>query len=120
VLRRVDSPPACAFLQSAGAGPIVIGDIVLLELLQGSAPDTRAQATEGWLRSFTVVPMLTEALAIRAAGHYRRLRGLGITPRGTPDLIIATWCIAHAVPLLHRDRDYAAMAEHLGLPIQPV
>jgi predicted nucleic acid-binding protein len=119
VLRRVDSPSARAFLQSAGAGPIVVGDIVLPEVLR-SASDTRAQATEGWLRSFTVVPMLTEALAIRAAGHYRRRRGLGITLCGTPDLIIATWCIAHAVPLLHRDRDYAAMAEHLGLPIQPV
>lgn len=119
MLRRVDSPPARAFLHLAGTEPIVIGDIVLLEVLQGSASEARAQATERWLRTFTVVPMLTDALAVRAAGHYRRLRGLGITPRGTPDLIIASWCIANAVPLLHRDRDYDAMAEHLGLPIQP-
>jgi hypothetical protein len=64
--------------------------------------------------------MLTEALTIRAAAQYRRLRGLGITPRGTPDLMVASWRIAHAVPLLHRDRDFDLIAGPLGLPIQPV
>ncbi len=64
--------------------------------------------------------MLTEALAIRAAAQYRRLRGLGITPRGTPDLIIACWCVAHAVPLLYRDRDFDLIGGPLGLSVQPV
>jgi predicted nucleic acid-binding protein len=52
--------------------------------------------------------------------YYRRRRGLGVTLRGTPDLFIAIRCIAHAMPLLHRGRDYAAMAECLALSIQPV
>ena len=108
MLRRVDSPPARAFLRLAGTEPIVIGDIVLLEVLQGSASEARAQATERWLRSLHGGADADRCPGGRAAGHYRRLRGLGITPRGTPDLIIASWCIAHAVPLLHRDRDYDA------------
>jgi predicted nucleic acid-binding protein len=120
VLRRVDNPAVRAFLRLAGSEPLVIGDIVLLEVLQGTSSDSRAQSVEGWLRAFGIVPMLTEALAVRAAGHYRRLRGLGITPRSSADLLIATWCIAHAVPLLHRDRDFSLMAEPLGLPVQAV
>lgn len=108
------------FMRLAGREPIVIGDIVLLEVLQGTSSDSRAQAVEGWLRAFSIVPMLTEALAVRAAGHYRRLRGLGITPRSTADLLIATWCIDSRVPLLHRDRDFSLMAEPLGLPIRAV
>ncbi|MFC7539812.1 hypothetical protein ACFQU2_10610 [Siccirubricoccus deserti] len=51
-------------------------------MLQGVSSEARAQAIEGWLRRFTLVPMVTKALAIRAAAHCRRLRGLGITPRG--------------------------------------
>lgn len=120
VLRRVDNPAVREFMRLAGSEPLVIGDIVLLEVLQGTSSEARAQAVEGWLRAFSTVPMLTEALAVRAAAHYRRLRGLGITPRGTADLMIATWCIAHAVPLLHRDRDFSLMAEPLGLPVHAV
>lgn len=120
MLRRVDSPATRAFRHLAGTELLVIGDIVLLEVLQGASSAARARRIEGWLRDFAVVPMLDDALAVQAAGHYRRLRGLGLTPRATPDLIIAAWCIAHHVPLLHRDRDFVAMAEHCGLPVQPV
>lgn len=120
VLRRADNPAVRAFLRLAGSEPLVIGDVVLLEVLQGTSSENRAQSVEGWLKAFTIVPMLTEALAVRAAGHYRRLRGLGITPRSTADLLIATWCIDSRVPLLHRDRDFALMVEPLGLPVQAV
>jgi predicted nucleic acid-binding protein len=116
----VDKPAVRAFTRLAGTEPIVVGDIVLLEVLRGASSETRALAIERWLRCFEVVGMLDGALAAVAAGHYRRLRGLGITPRGTADLVIATWCIAHAVPLLHQDRDFDAMAGPLGLPIQPI
>jgi predicted nucleic acid-binding protein len=120
VLRRAETPATRVFAALAGTQPVVIGDVVLLEVLQGVSSEPRAAAIEAWLRSFTLVPMLGEALAVRAAAHYRRLRGLGITPRSAPDLVIATWCIAHAVPLLHQDRDFALMAAPLGLPIQPL
>lgn len=119
MLRGTPVPEAQAFLRLAGTEPIVIGDIVLLEVLRGASTEARAQAIEAWLSAFTIVPMLDGALASRAAGHYRHLRGLGITPRSVPDLVIGAWCIAHAVPLLHRDRDFAAMAAHCGLRVQP-
>ena len=56
------------------------------------------------------------ALAVAAARNYRLLRAKGITVRGTIDLPIATWCIAHAVPLLHADRDFTGMEKWLRLP----
>jgi predicted nucleic acid-binding protein len=113
----VETPTSRAFGRLAGNEIVAIGDIVLLEVLQGSSNETRARSAERWLRSFDVVGMLDDALACQAAAHYRRLRERGVTPRSTPDLVIATWCIAHAVPLLQRDRDFAPMADHLGLQL---
>ncbi|WP_277751834.1 type II toxin-antitoxin system VapC family toxin [Dankookia rubra] len=117
VIRRADTPAARAFARLADAEILVIGDIVLLEVLQGSSSERRAREAEAWLRRFEVVAMLDDALAAQAAAHCRRLRGLGVTPRSIADLVIASWCIAHAVPLLQRDRDFALMAEHLGLQL---
>ena len=117
MVRRAETPAAQAFARLAASEILVVGDIVLLEVLQGSSSEPRARSTERWLRSFEVVGMLDDALAAQAAAHYRRLRGLGVTPRSTADLVIASWCIAHAVPLLQRDRDFAVMAEHLGLQL---
>ena len=50
--------------------------------------------------------------AVEAAALHRRLRVVGVTVRKTVDLWIATWCIAHGVALLHRDRDFTAIARH--------
>ncbi len=111
------TPATATFGRLAAMERVIVGDLVLLEVLQGSSSESRARATERWLRSFDVVGMLDDALATQAAAHYRRLRERGVTPRSTADLIIATWCIAHAVPLLQRDRDFAPMAEHLGLQL---
>ena len=48
-------------------------------------------------------------------GH--SLRGLGITIRKLPDLIIGTYCIEHRHSLLHDDRDFEPMRIHLGLQV---
>ncbi len=56
-------------------------------------------------------------LAPRAARNYRKLRELGITIRKTADIIIGTFCIEHCHALLHDDRDFGPMEEHLGLMI---
>ncbi|MCO6418703.1 PIN domain-containing protein [Siccirubricoccus sp. KC 17139] len=117
MLKRAETPATAAFRWLAGADPLVIGDIVLLEVLRGASSEARSEAIKAWLRSFTLVLMLGAASATRAAAHDRRLRELGITPSSTPDVIIASWCIAHAVPLLHQDRDFDLMAGPLGLPI---
>lgn len=94
---------------------ILIGDLVLLECLQGARDEHHAAQLEAGLRRFTVETMLGEAMALEAARKFRKLRALGITPRKTIDLIVATFCIAHGYLLLHQDRDFAPMVAHLGL-----
>ena len=98
-----------------GTEPLLVGDIVLLEVLQGVRSDADAVRVEAALRRFDVVPMLDPDLAVLAATHYRRLRASGITVRKTIDLIIGTFCIARGHALLTADRDFGPMAEHLGL-----
>ena len=67
------------------------------------------------LAPFDRIDLAGHDIAALAARNYRLLRARGITIRKTVDLLIGTWCIAHAVPLLHTDRDFVPMQEHLGL-----
>ncbi len=99
---------------------VLIGDLVLLEVLQGARDTHHANRIEQNLRMYRGVSMLSESLAIRAAAHYRLLRSQGITIRKTVSLIIGAFCVAHDHVLLHDDRDFDPMAEHLGLRILPL
>jgi predicted nucleic acid-binding protein len=107
---------AVAKLEAAvGQEPILIGDLILLEILQGARSEAHATRIEQALRSFAVVPLLDADLAPIAARNYRKLRDLGVTIRKTADIIIGTFCIERRCSLLHDDRDFAPMEEHLGL-----
>jgi predicted nucleic acid-binding protein len=97
--------------------PLLVGDLFLLELLQGAQDELRAAKLERELRQYIVVPLLDPNLAVRAARNYRKLRRLGITVRKTADIVIGTFCIERGHMLLHDDRDFAPMAEHLGLKV---
>ena len=100
---------------AAGREPILVGDLILLEVLQGARDEVHAMRIERGLRRFDVVPLLNADLAPRCAQNYRKLRDLGVTIRKTADIIIGTFCIEHRCSLLHDDRDFAPMEEHLGL-----
>ena len=76
---------------------------------------SRMRRIERGLRRFDVVPLLDVDLAPLAARNYRKLRDLGITIRKTMDIVIGTFCIERRCALLHDDRDFAPMEEHLGL-----
>jgi predicted nucleic acid-binding protein len=100
-----------------GRETILVGDIILCEVLQGLRTEVEAGRVENALREFHLVPMLDASLAVRAAANYRALRRIGITLNGIADLIIGTYCIERGHTLLHSDRDYDAMARHLGLRV---
>jgi predicted nucleic acid-binding protein len=99
---------------------VLIGDLILLEVLQGARDDAHAARIERALRAFAIAPMLDPAIAIQAARNYRFLRARGITIRKTIDMIIGTFCLLGGHALLHDDRDFDPMAEHLGLRIVPI
>jgi predicted nucleic acid-binding protein len=116
-LLRGHKTPATAKLSALTANDILVGDIIILEVLQGASSDNHAAWLEQRLRVFQTVTLLNDQLAARAAQNYRLLRAMGITIRKTPDLIIGTYCIAHGHSLLHNDRDFEPMAAHLGLMV---
>lgn len=94
---------------------ILVGDIILLEVLRGVSGERKAARVEQNLRQYPIVTMLDDKLAIKAAANFRFLRTLGITIRKSADLIIGTYCMEHGHMLLHNDRDFTPMVEHLGL-----
>ncbi|MBY3103040.1 PIN domain-containing protein [Rhizobium leguminosarum bv. viciae] len=96
---------------------IVVGDLILLEVLQGARNERHASVIEESLGQFTIRPMLGDSLAVKAARNYRLLRERGITVRKIIDVIIGTFCIEEGYALLHDDRDFDPMTEHLGLKI---
>jgi predicted nucleic acid-binding protein len=97
--------------------PLLIGDLILLEVLQGARNEAHALRIERGLRSYAIAQLLDAELAAHAARNYRKLRELDITIRKTADLIIGTFCIEHRHSLLHDDRDFGPMERHLGLKV---
>lgn len=94
---------------------IVVGDLVLVEVLQGLREGNQLKLVQAAFASFRLVPLCGADIAHRAAANYRSLRRQGITIRGTIDVIIATWCIENDALLLHNDRDFGRMKALLGL-----
>jgi predicted nucleic acid-binding protein len=111
------TPQTSKLLSLLGNEPLLVGDLILCEILQGARSEAQARRLEQELRKFELLPMLNPELAIAAAKNYRLLRSEGITIRKTIDLIIGTFCIAEGHTLLHDDRDFSPMETHLGLKI---
>ena len=95
--------------------PLLIGDLILCEVLQGFRIEAQARLVERSLSRFEAVSLIDPELAVKAAANYRVLRRRGITVRKTIDVIIATYCIERGHSLLHSDRDFAPMERLLGL-----
>jgi predicted nucleic acid-binding protein len=94
---------------------LIVGDLILCEVLQGTTSDVEAARVSKALLNFQVVSLVDTRLAIKAAANYRLLRSKGITVRKTIDLVIGTFCIERGHALLHADRDFEPMSLHLGL-----
>jgi len=98
-----------------GAEPIVTGDLILTEVLQGFVSDRDFNQARKLMTSLVVVDMVGQDMAVQAAKNFRALRALGITMRKTIDTVIATRCIESGLPLLYSDRDFDPFIKHLGL-----
>jgi len=113
----VETPETARLDSILGAEPVAIGDLILLEVLQGFRSDTDFRAASALLANLTIYDLLGGRLALKAAQNYRSLRARGITVRKTADTIIATFSIANGIPLLFSDRDFEPFVEHLGLQV---
>lgn len=98
-----------------GSEPLVVGDLVLTEVLQGFNSERDFNQARKLLTSLEVVEIGGREIAIQAARHFRTLRLLGVTVRKTIDTMIATFCIEKNYALLYSDRDFEPFVERLGM-----
>jgi predicted nucleic acid-binding protein len=113
--RGIATPQADTLDQLLGIEPLAIGDLILVEVLQGFDSDRDFKQAQKLLSTLTVIDLGGRDIAVQAAKNYRKLRALGVTVRKTIDTIIATRCIKDRLTLLHSDRDFEPFVEHLGL-----
>ena len=95
--------------------PIIIGDLILTEILQGFRSDNDYQSAKLFLTDLPFRQMGGYQVAVQSAQNYRTLRKKGVTVRKNIDVIIGTYCIVEDLPLLHDDRDFEPMVSHLSL-----
>lgn len=115
LLNNVITEPVTRLRQLIPYSPILVGDLILCEVLQGLRTEAQARLVERSLGRFEAVSLLDPALAVKTAANYRFLRRQGVTVRKTIDLIIGTFCIECGHTLLHNDRDFEPMENLLGL-----
>jgi hypothetical protein len=114
-LRDTETVAASALDRALGTNRVLMGDLILVELLQGYREGPALEKLKQDLHLLPIMTLCGPTIALRAADNYRLLRRKGITVRGTIDVIIATWCVANDVPLIHADRDFEGMEKWLGL-----
>ena len=98
-----------------GTEPLVTGDLILAEVLQGFGSDHDFNQGKKLLTSLPIVELVGGDVAIQAARNFRILRAQGITIRKTIDTLIATACIENGLALLYSDRDFDPFVRLLGL-----
>ncbi len=97
--------------------PVIIGDLILTEVLQGFRSDAEYESAKSYLSAVAFHQMGGYHVAVQSALNYRILRKKGVTVRKTIDIIIGTYCILEGLPLLHDDRDFDPMVSHLSLKV---
>ena len=110
-----DSPQSDFLDKLLSTTQILMGDLILVETLQGFKKDEDFQTAKDLLTIFPVVSMIGRDVAIKSARNYRSLRKMGVTVRKTIDVIIGTYCMVYGHRLLSSDRDFNPMVTHLGL-----
>ena len=113
--RSADTPQVALLDSFFGRSPLLVGDLIAAEVLQGVRDEQDFKLVKKTLDAFDHIDLAGYDLAVKASENYRVLRTLGITIRKTIDTLIATRCIEDGLTLLHADRDFLPFAQHLGL-----
>jgi len=113
--RGVETHEVLTLERLLGAGSVVTGDLIMVEVLQGIDRDREFDRVSRLFHRLTIFDISGHDIATKAARNFRTLRTRGITVRKTIDTLIATRCIENGLPLLYSDRDFDPFVEHLGL-----
>lgn len=115
-LRSTDSPAHHAVVTAVADATAATTDAVMLEVLAGTARAEVARVTRllGNQHFIGQEPMID----VRAAANiYHACREHGWTPRSSVDCLIAAVAIRKGLPVLHRDRDFDVIANHVPLEV---
>jgi predicted nucleic acid-binding protein len=113
--RGASTPEAEKLDALLGSEPVMTGDLILVEVLQGFDSEADFNQAKKLLTSLEIIDLAGRDIAVKAAKNFRALRTLGITVRKTIDTVIATRCIESGLALLFSDRDFDPFVQHLGL-----
>jgi predicted nucleic acid-binding protein len=114
-LNSVPTPQTQQLDRLLDQAELLMGDLILCEILQGLRSEREAALVLDEFGRLPCVSMVGRQVAVTAAANYRLLRRLGVTIRKEIDLLIGTFCIVERHALLHNDKDFRPMREHLGL-----
>lgn len=115
---RGERNPATEWLEIAvDRKRLGLTDSILCEVLEGVRSEQKFGQVRMALQRFAIFETSGEQLAIAAAANFRIIRQKGRTVRKTIDCLIATFCLVNGHALLHRDRDFEAFEQILGLTV---
>jgi predicted nucleic acid-binding protein len=115
-LRDSGTPAAIRLDSLVDTDEVVVTDGVVLELLAGARDDRHLRDLERMLARFGRVATEQDDFE-EAASIYRWCRRRGATPRSLLDCVIAAVAIRVGASVLHNDRDFDTIAEHVSLLI---
>ena len=95
---------------------VVVIDPILLEVMAGARRDDVAR-TQRLLEAQHLEPLAPRLDWLDGATIYRSLRQSGVTVRSPVDALIAAVAIRLDLPVLHRDRDFGAIAGRTPLRV---
>lgn len=113
------TPASSRLDELLGDEPLWTGDLILVEVLAGFRRPRDARTARELLASLEYADLVGPEVAMLAADNYRLLRRRGVTARSLVDVIIGSFCALHGFQLLHSNRDFVAMANHIGLRTIP-
>jgi predicted nucleic acid-binding protein len=89
---------------------------IVQEVLQGFRDEAAYRTAREAMLAFPIVESpLKEQVFIEAVGLYRTARRNGLTVRSSVDCLIAACALRNYLTVLHRNRDFTALAKISGL-----
>jgi len=98
-------------------GRLAVTEPVVMEILAGARNDAEWSTLRRLLYRCELVPLAGLEDFEAAARVYRVCRGAGQSVRRLPDCLIAAVAIRAGLDVLHRDRDFEAIARHTDLRV---